>query len=350
MNIFSYEDYRKYRNAFSYYLTEDSFPYSYSNNNNIHDKIYRDLLNNQIEFSLFLKHFLNYFVDPNDLIKYNRSYIGKDYSSSYSDIVFKIKNKPIYIFVEHQSSIDNTMPFRILEYYTSILRDTTDFPRLKNKENLPYIIPILLYSGIRKWKLNPTIPINQYKDDDFIKKNKYLQFNYEFISIHDYSKETLRNKDSIISYILAIYKCKSKKELYDVLDVLSTTVTDISRRASFRKLITYAFSNLLDTDVCNELLYKFKERSDENMKCVWDYVKEDIAKEKREAIRAGKLQGRKEGIAEGREEGRKEGLKESRLIFVKEMLKNGEDIDKIRLYSKVSLQEIKKIQKELHLA
>lgn len=70
------------------------------------------------------------------------------------------------------------------------------------------------------------------------------------------------------------------------------------------------------------------------MKYAWDYVKEDIVKEK----------------ARERKKAFEGGILQKSYDLIKRMLQNGESMDKIKLYSGFSTKEIEKIRKELNLA
>ena len=351
MFVFTYEHYYMYRHSvLNSYISvkEDNEPYNYSSMNengiintyhsikDIHDKLYRDFFNDSFEFSLFLRHFLNINIEPNSLEKYNSAFITEDYKNRRSDIVYKVKNEPIYIFLEHQSSVDYSMSYRIWEYYNLILRDTVDLNKVKNKDyKLPAIIPILLYTGNSKWDFEPDLKSKQY-DNPF--KKDILDFKYYFVNIFVYSIEELLNINSMVSYLIATDKCKSRNELLDVLEKLSNIANDSNRKNSIRRLIIYIYKDFLDDNERNNLLKKFKEGDDVTMKYAWDYVKEDIAREKARNIK------------EGREEGRKEGLFDALRSVIIKMLENGESIEKIKLYSGYSKEEIEKIREEMNLA
>ena len=79
------------------------------------------------------------------------------------------------------------------------------------------------------------------------------------------------------------------------------------------------------------------------MKYVWNYIKEDQERIAKELLAKGTLNGRREGKLEGR----REGALECKSKFVKNMLKNGETIEKIRLYTGATKKEIEKIRDEL---
>ncbi|NUM36855.1 MAG: hypothetical protein HUU50_20110 [Candidatus Brocadiae bacterium] len=55
-----------------------------------------------------------------------------------------------------------------------------------------------------------------------------------------------------------------------------------------------------------------------------------------------------EGIEKGKEEGREEGREEAKILIAKEMLAEGEPIEKIVKYSKLSQDKIRQMQEELH--
>ena len=125
MVTFTYEDYCKYKHILYSGVCEEEAPYSYSSVKDVHDKMYRDILSNKREFSIFLKEFLHIEIQENKLINYNNTFITESYKNRYSDIVYKIKDAPVYFFVEHQSSIDNSINYRMLEYYNCVLGKVT---------------------------------------------------------------------------------------------------------------------------------------------------------------------------------------------------------------------------------
>ena len=350
MVTFTYSDYLKYKNFLPCTINETSAPYSYNSIHDVHDKLYRDFLNDKVEFSLFLKQFLNIDICPDDLIKYNNTFITEDYKNRHSDIVYKVKNENLYILLEHQSSIDDSMNYRILEYYYYILKDTVNFPILKNRKyKFPMIIPILLYTGNRKWNFVPNIADKQADLNNKNLPSKKLDFEYYFVNINNYSKEDLLNMDSIVAYSMSIDKCKTEEEILDVLYILCNKITNSNKKSFLKKLIIYVYKDFLEDSIKQDLIKNLSKGDDLNMKCAWDYVREDIARNRKKARIIGLHEGRQEGRQKGRQEGRQEGIRETAQAFIQKMLENGEDIEKIKLYSGYTLSEINKIKQELNL-
>lgn len=108
-------------------------------------------------------------IDFSQLTQINRSFIPDTLREQESDIVFSVPFQResetdemlIYILIEHQSTVDVTMAFRVLFYMTQIW----DFQRREwESNNLPKsewrfrpIIPIVYYTGTQSWKTPLTL-------------------------------------------------------------------------------------------------------------------------------------------------------------------------------------------------
>ncbi len=342
MVVFSYQDYLACKKIISsnLYVKEDSSNYYISTSNaihNVHDALYRDLLNDKKELCTFLKNFINYDVSCNEISKYNTSFITNEYESRYTDVIYKLKNKPIYILIEHQSYIDNSISYRIFDYYSLILRDTIDKENINKKDyKFPLVIPIIFYTGAKNWKLKPNIKEKQYNFGSEIGK---LDIEYYFINTNQYSTDELLKMKSYVSYVMAIDKCTSTEKLLNIINKLSIILDNNEHKKYTKRIIKYILNAQFDKDTTEMLLNKFNERNDVTMKYVWDYIKEDQERIAKELLAKGTMNGKREGKLEGE--------LECKSKFVKNMLKNGETIEKIRLYTGATKKEIEKIRNEL---
>ena len=107
-------------------------------------------------------------LDFSQLAHINRSFIPDNLREQESDIVYSVPFRSesktdellIYILIEHQSTVDTTMEFRVLFYMTQIW----DFQRRewesnnipKSQRRLRPIIPIVFYTKEQQWQ----IPLN----------------------------------------------------------------------------------------------------------------------------------------------------------------------------------------------
>lgn len=134
-------------------VMEENSVYEYKIDNE-HDKLFKDLLSDSEETRKFINKFLKLEepIKENELELYNSSYITTEYKSKEADVVYKKKNEDIYFLIEHQSTIDVSMPYRIKNYVIEILRTAVDKSKIHQKGyKYPLVIPIVLYTGSKKW-------------------------------------------------------------------------------------------------------------------------------------------------------------------------------------------------------
>lgn len=134
-------------------VMEETAVYEYKIDNE-HDKLFKDLLSDSEETRKFINKFLKLEVPikENELELYNSSYITTEYKSKEADVVYKKKNEDIYFLIEHQSTVDISMPYRIKNYVIEILRIAVDKSKIHQKGyKYPLVVPIVLYTGNKKW-------------------------------------------------------------------------------------------------------------------------------------------------------------------------------------------------------
>ena len=94
----------------------------------------------------------------------NKTYIMPDLSKQESDILYQIpllgtgsepKEVLLYILLEHQSTVDHSIAFRVLAYLVNIWEDiyknTDENLRRQKTWRLPPVFPIVLYNGDDTW-------------------------------------------------------------------------------------------------------------------------------------------------------------------------------------------------------
>lgn len=128
-----------------------------------HDRGYRELLSSKRAFLELLKTFVREEwtkdIDEDSLVRVEKSYVLQDFSEKEADIIYKLKTKGseviFYILLELQSTVDHTMPFRLLQYMLEIWRDvynnTPEKERRRKGFRLPAIVPAVIYNGERGW-------------------------------------------------------------------------------------------------------------------------------------------------------------------------------------------------------
>lgn len=299
MVLFTYTDYLRCKKQLdkSLILQEDSVPYpsllSHCNHVVYHNqhKLYQNLLNNKKEFFLFLEDFFGYHLSL-DVIKYNRNFITKDYSNTCSDVIFKLKTIPAYVLIEHQSYPNYSIPYRIYKYYSSILEDNINSKRTATKSNfVPFVTPIILYTGNPPWNFIPNFqdhPSN-YTYNEKLQHGK-LSLSYNFINIHNFSKEELLNMHSMIAFAMAIDKCKQVPELIDTLSTVYNLCSTEQKDYLYRMLV-YLLKPIILDKLYQDLLKKFNCEEETYMEELIQRMRKDLEDRQKTAETEGIIKG-----------------------------------------------------------
>ena len=286
--------------------------------NNPHDTIFRIYLDNREEVVKIInrKLELKRKLEKEEIEKYNSSFVNKRYENRESDVVYKKKDQKIFFLIEHQTSIDYSMPKRILEYEIEIMESNIDHKKkMKKGEKLTAIIPIVIYTGRKKWDVAKYIEECQEK----LEGGKIPGLgSYYIIDINEYSKEELEEDDLFFSKILLIEKARTEEELIEILTDIAKKIKDEKAKGELKRMIYYIYREKIGEEKTRELIEKLKEG--ESMKLA---VERMLDKEYAKRDRKSRQEGRKEGIKEGKERGRKE----EALSLAKKMLKEKIDIN-----------------------
>ncbi len=290
-----------------------------------HDKIFKKILSDEREMSIFLGDFLKLDVKENELEKYKNSFITERYKSKESDIIYKQKGKNIYYLIEHQSKVDKEMPNRILKYCDELLEEIKKSKKNKTGKN-PIIVPIVLYTGKQDWKTainfsETQIPVEKGYEDYLI------DLKYKLIDIKNYDKEELRKRDTKMGIMMLMEKQGNGKEIKNsIIDILLET-KDQERIEWIKEITLYILAYVLKPEEREEILDLIENKEESDMEEWIERVKRNDALEEKRL----------------REEGKKEIINN----LVKNMLKNNENEEKIMQYTSISKKEFQAIKKSL---
>lgn len=207
-----------------------------------HDKIFKNILSDVKEMQKFLKDFLEMEVDAENLEKYKNSFITSNFKNKESDIIYKQKDKQIYYLIEHQSSLDSNMPTRILNYCVELMREVQkDFKRQKNIN--PVIVPIVIYTGTKKWKIPTNFSDTQKVEEKY--KEYTINLKYKLIDINKYNKEELIKINTKLSSMLLIEKYQTPQEIRNILLELNSINNNKKRKMWLLDVINYILADTL---------------------------------------------------------------------------------------------------------
>ena len=329
MKTFSYQDYLEYQKQISKMQdsklkANEKYIKSQNRINNPHDKIFRLYLDNKKEVVEIINRILKLKkkINKDEIEKYNSSYINERYQNRESDVVYKKKDQKIFFLIEHQTSIDYNMPKRILEYEIEIMNSCLDHKKkLKKDEKLPAVIPIVIYTGKRKWNVAKYIKECQEKLEGIEIPGLG---SYYIIDINEYSKKELEEDELFFSKLLLIEKAKTEDELVAVFALIISKAKNLITKEELKKIIYYIYQEKIGKEKAEELIEKLNKGVGNMKLAVEKMLDREYAARDRKS----------------RKEGRKEGLQEAALTLAKKMLNEKIDIDLITKITGIKKEQI----------
>ncbi|EHK6027966.1 Rpn family recombination-promoting nuclease/putative transposase [Vibrio parahaemolyticus] len=260
------------------------------------------------------------------------SFLEEELVPYYSDVLYSMETESgvgyVYALIEHQSSPDKHMGFRLMRYAIAAMKQHLD----AGNERLPLVVPLLFYHG----KTSP-YPYSTNWLDEFEKPEIAQTLYGQSFPLVDVTvipdDEIIRHKR--VALLELVQKHVRQRDLLDFTDTLVTLLLE--------RLIT---SKQLDSLV--EYLLRVGETSnlEDLMRTLARQVPEHEERfmtvaEQLEA--RGREQGLKQGLQQGRQEGEEHGWQEAQLSIAKKMLSAGIDIALIAQTTELTEDEIAKL-------
>ncbi|WP_425361265.1 Rpn family recombination-promoting nuclease/putative transposase [Candidatus Tisiphia endosymbiont of Ceraclea dissimilis] len=297
-----------------------------------HDKIFRKSMENPIVAQEFLATHLPKdvlaLIDSTSLKLEKDSFIESDLSETISDVLFSVKFNDqdgyIFLLLEHQSTVDKMMAFRLFKYMINIcdLYLTTN-PKAKS---LPLIYPLILYNGKKKYNA-PLNIWNLFSHPDLARG--FWINDCQLINVHDIPDEELKKK--IWSGILLFFlKYIHERQLLKRWQEISHLLPRLSE-------ITIGYDHIR-----NLLQYTliFIEQSDKIE--LEKILKNSLTKEKGEELMPSIAQVWKE---EGIQIGVQDGIRIGEAKLIKMMINNSSSIDEVARITGLSITKINELLK-----
>ena len=333
------EDFIKYKDYFFKMLEQSGKENNEEKSvNQKHDKSIKDILVDKTEMSKFLELFVRIEVKSEELDEQKNNYINKQFEKRESDILYKIKNKEIYILVEHQSKVDKRMPRRIFEYCMGIMMELEKTQKQDDGSN-PLIIPVVIYTGDNKWNVKTSFSETQMTYEGF--ENYKINLNYKLIDINKYSKAELLERDTKLASMMLFEKCKTKEELKSEIIEMILRAKDKERINWIKQMIKYVFIDKLEVDAI-KILEILEKGEMNNMEELFERIERNEARIRKNLI--------KKGIRKGISTGRLQGIFENMMNTIKNMLQQNENEEKIMKYTNAKQEDIEVAKKELGMS
>ncbi len=150
--------------------------------------------------------------------------------------------------IEHQSSVDHDMSFRLLRYIVQILTDYAEDKKAAAKTKdfrYPPVLPIIFYDNHRNWTAETNFKNRVYLSDilgEFIPS-----FHYLVVPLARYSNQELIDKGDELSLIMLIDKLRSAADFQGLKEIPREYFEELAKNApeAVLELISKIISLLL---------------------------------------------------------------------------------------------------------
>ena len=308
-----------------------------------HSKRLTELFRNKTAFVSLLKDCVRAeWIDDLDigsLRRSDKSYILQDFKKKEADIVYEctLRNGRLkvifYVLLELQTKVDYRMPYRLLLYIVEILRDYYNSAdakaRLRKGFRFPAVVPIVYYSGRRRWTA-PT-RLREMFDGHERFGDSLINFNYNLVDVKGYDRESVQGFHSrLLKVMMMLEKAKNIAELSEAVEKYND---DIKQFDDEELRIIAAALDILRS------LYESGEDGDQGTGDALHAISAEGVKSMFADLIANEKKARRELINQAREETRQETREETRQ---EERKLREQEIEKER---KLREQEIEKERK-----
>jgi predicted transposase/invertase (TIGR01784 family) len=313
--------------------------------NNVHDKFFRASMGHQSVAIDFIQHHfpkkISQALNTNSLKLLQQSFIKQDLQEHFSDLVFscELADKPAYLtlLIEHQSSPDKMMAFRIHQYLFGLL---SNYRKQHPNKLLPAVYSLVFYHG----KTTPypySLSLQSCFDDPLNIMSEVLYKDIALVDVNQLPDEVLKKQEWIGPVTSALKYIRQQEMAPFALGILSSLHWPMDKyeaKEMLHLLLNYLLSagNIEDID-------SFMTSSIEQLSSP---IRSEMMTFAEKMEERGIEKGKQEGILEGKQEGMLEGETRGKQDVALRMLNEGVELAFISKVTDFSLAELKRLQEK----
>lgn len=288
---------------------------------NHHDTGYKELFSHpefvQQLIEGFVPNELAQLMDFNTLRLHSGHYITPLFEEKIEDIVWSVEvewqntrlNAYLYLLIEFQSTVDTTMPIRLMHYvacfYDNLLKNkTTSISR-----GLPPVFPIVLYNGTKRWTAKQEMYDMIFPEPPEFLRPYQPHLRYYLIDEASLNTQELMKLETPLSGVFSIEKARSQDELQSAIQRIVTIIEKDPNKPRTDRVITRWLKRhlfRLGSEIHLDQIYSLTE----NQGMLAENLENWVQKERAEAIIEGNNIGKAQGMIQGKIEGKIEAKRE----------------------------------------
>ena len=259
------------------------------------------------------------------------------YMALSNDIAMLVDNR-LVVLVEHQSTINENMPLRLLEYISRIYEQLVPSEDRYEKKmiKIPYPEFFVFYNGTEDYPVETELRLSDafiFPDEKYNIKNKdfSLEIKVRIVNINS-------DKQSPI-----LKQCKMLEEYSLLIDYIRE-----SKKQNPKAPLEQAINKALQNGVLSEYLQR-KSTEIKNMLIAEYSYETDIKVQRREAYREGLAEGIEQGISQGIEQGIEQGAQQKAIETAKRLISMGLSLEQVSAGTDLPLETVEKLNQELNI-
>ncbi len=284
---------------------------------NEHDKLFKRILDRINEVESIIKKTLGKETEKIEIETVRNELTTRDYRGRMVDVLYKLKDKEVYFLIEHQSTQNTYMAYKIFEYETELI-NRSYMQNVEKSKKIAKVIKIVIFTGIGDWKPARSIVELQEEYGNKVKIDKHYEGigEYKLLESKDYSlKEIISKESTLLGKAIIIEKARREETLIAVLDEIIPDIKEDEIDEMVR-MIKYILVKDLGKDVANKYI-----------KILESKIKEEGGKSAMVETMRALREDRKRTIMEARNTGKKAGILTGKIQDAKNMLRENIDID-----------------------
>ena len=294
---------------------------------NEHDKLFKRILDRINEVKSIIKKTLGKETEKIEIETVRNELTTRDYRGRMVDVLYKLKDKEVYFLIEHQSTQNTYMAYKIFEYETEII-NRSYMQNVEKSKKIAKVIKIVIFTGIGDWKPARSIVELQEEYGNKVKIDKHYEGigEYKLLESKDYSlKEIISKESTLLGKAIIIEKARREETLIAVLDEIIPDIKEDEIDEMIR-MIKYILVKDLGKDVANKYIKILESKiKEEGGKCAMVETMRALREDRKRTIMEARNTGKKAGILEGK----KAGILTGKIQDARNMLKKNIDIDLI---------------------
>ncbi|XWN34668.1 MAG: Rpn family recombination-promoting nuclease/putative transposase [Roseivirga sp.] len=307
--------------------------------NNPHDTFFRRSLSDLAVSKDFLKRSLRpdlvERIDWDSLQMSNQSFVKEALKELHSDLVYtcRIDGKEAYLYclIEHQSTPDPLMPFRLLQYNVAIMEEHLS----QGHQRLPLIANLCLYSGQQAPYPYTTDIFDCFEEPTLARALMFKPFT--LIDLSAYSEEELA-QGGASDLVQILLKHSRYRSYLDWINKHPRLIEALLKQA-------YGISGVLYILGTEE-----QDSSEAIIKAISEIIpekKEAIMTAAQQLVQKGMQQGMQKGMQQGMQKGMQQGMQKGIQQVAKSLLSQLHlDLKAVQKATGLSQEALERLQKE----